>query len=466
MEITHAGWLILMFAFICFIANKDMLYYATIFTIPFTGMAVINYPNYKLSIIAFTFLGIIWLIRVLIFNYILGRNKIYYLSHPIIVFLLLFLLAISISLSVPLIYDSEITYHGSGLMDKSKIYYLKFSVWHLIHLGYVLFGVIFVILSVNTYNTYTQQRNILKAYIYGVSTVALLGLLEVSLFYLNISVPFQYLNNLADTDVSGTWIGRQDIDRGLIRISSLSYEPSVFGVHVVTMLALLFVSYKYKYIIFSRKTDLILIVICFLAAILSLSTTAYAGIVGIFLIITTYDLCVRFKINYRLLLLTVFALLFGILAYLFSAKMQEAVMFYFLKKHETGSFQERFSTVLQAWDMFLEYPLTGLGWGVIPSFDLIVKILNGAGLLGLTSFMGFVIYVAYESIKLHIAQKNLNTIILPSTALATAFFTLLLMYEGNGFHYQYGDMWIIVILIMFARIRIKRPSPTVAAQIN
>jgi O-antigen ligase len=111
----------------------------------------------------------------------------------------------------------------------------------------------------------------------------------------------------------------------------------------------------------------------------------------------------------------------------------------------------------------MKSPILGLGWGSVVSHDLVMNLLSNAGIIGLISFLAFVVVVSrglLRSIKSsYFAEEKCWKI-----AIALSFFTLLLINVFTGFAFVFGHLWLTVGLAMSASVlKYERPARAVAA---
>ena len=459
MEVPPIGFVIMAIVGIVAFSKPHVLIYLSAFFVPFSGTSVMNLAAFELGVVAFTFTAVVWLVSNLVqaLSMRLGRVTVT-LRDPVAVAMIWFLLVVALSLFMPFIIDGRDHFDGAGILGDVKTHAIRFSSWHIVHVGYVLIGVAFVLTASAVLRKKQRIESLVRWYVLGGAFAAGVGLLEVVFDLTGLSFPVYYLNTVPTTDLTGTGGRRLDGELGLLRISSVSQEPSVFGGHLAVVFAFVWTHLTLRRRLFSKSTDIGVALVITGALIFSLSSVAYAGL-GIVVGLTALLSLSRRRGMFRM------AALLGVLCIMLVAaaravsESEEIVNYFILEKTQSGSFLERATTIVNAFDLALRYPVLGVGWGLVPSFDLIVKIFVGAGLVGL--FVFFRLWVSIFLALLQIRRTLRRSVISSSTLRASGlaegmlvgFLTLTLIYIVNGFEYRYGDFWILLTLVVAMRQR-------------
>jgi hypothetical protein len=353
---------------------------------------------------------------------------------------------------MPVIIDGQEQFLGAGILGYVNTYTIQFSVWYLIHWGYVVIGTLFVMITSAVVSHDQRIDSMIRWYVLGGTFAAIVGLLEVLLNLVGLSFPIEFFNSVPTTDFGGT--GRLDGQLGLLRISSVAQETSLFGTHLSAIFALVWVHLTSEKRIFSRVTDFAIMGVIGAALIFSLSTVAYVGL-GLAVGFATLLSMQSTRRIARALVLSV-VLISGVIVAVAAVPESSSVMNYFIfEKGQSGSFLERISTVINAFALAVRYPILGVGWGLVPSFDLFVKIFVGAGALGVVAFLLLwgAVFRSLQKTR-RALRDNIHTRATSSNAsaqadgLLVAFLTLTCIYIANGFEYRYGDFWILLTLIV------------------
>lgn len=85
-----------------------------------------------------------------------------------------------------------------------------------------------------------------------------------------------------------------------------------------------------------------------------------------------------------------------------------------LNKLSTPSGTARIYSIQYAFDYFMTYPILGVGWGYVTSFDLIFSLLAGVGLFGLFFF----VLAFYIPLKPALFPAKRTTLVINSTPIS------------------------------------------------
>jgi O-antigen ligase len=179
--------------------------------------------------------------------------------------------------------------------------------------------------------------------------------------------------------------------------------------------------------------------------ILSLFSSSSSGIASLLVlyIIIGYLFITKKKFEERiiwfiLVLLVILILVLGVY-FLFTDIIESAI----LNKGDTASKLERSLSIESAWNNFLEYPLFGVGWGSVTSFDLFVRVLSNTGIIGGIIFIIFI----FKIIKTHLNQRKLSNNYLSvkniNPAVITSFIVIIFNNAVSGFTFQFGHIWFV-----------------------
>jgi O-antigen ligase len=282
--------------------------------------------------------------------------------------------------------------------------------------------------------------------------VAAWGLLEYASFYLNFSFPYTLFNNNPTESVTN--VGR--VLRGgaleLKRITSVAIEPSIFAqIALVILPQMVFAVWSRRPVI-SRFIDRLTLALLLAALVLSTSATAYAGLAFLSLVIPMVLLAMGKKGTRPLIggmivvaLLAIGSMRIGVV--------RTFVTEFVLTKPSSDSGLERLVVTLNAWEYFLQHPLLGLGWGSVPSTDLIVYLLANSGVLGLAVFVLMVTHV-FGRLRRALREAH-NVPAYPWLAyriagIMVAFATILFVSAISRMTYEYKHFWLVLGLAIAA----------------
>lgn len=383
------------------------------------------------------FLGGLCLLRHFLF--ILSEKKIRVREEyrPAGILILAFGLTAFLSSFMPMVIAGDIrvldTY--SNLMGHAKPKALYFSFQYVTQALYFLFGCLLAYYFAIKNDTPEKLERSIRIYLYASLFAACWGLMEFILFYLDIPYPsFLFNTNGKSVNIDGTLTLN---DRP--RITSISLEPSILSQQLLTAIPLVFwplwegADYlKSKFF----KLTLILTTVAVLA--LCLSTTAYFGLAFFPLLVLLHYLK-RKKVNIGSLTVVVA----GTIIFVFLAPVLAETL-----KHKLSTFSgfERLRALEYGWLYFTQSPILGIGWGVFPSWDLIICILTGMGTIGLLILVliVFLIYLNFRNQKINHRYTTL------SRSLFHSLIMLLVISQFSGFIYHSQYFWLILGLALAA----------------
>ena len=136
----------------------------------------------------------------------------------------------------------------------------------------------------------------------------------------------------------------------------------------------------------------------------------------------------------------------GFLFYIYFPNAQYVVESFIFDKLTSDSGYQRLFLLEQAWNIFLKYPILGVGWGVLPVYDLLIKFLSGLGLFGSAFFFAAVFNIVINLVKTIQYKDNVaeSEIAVWATALLTANLSFLVVSELGGFKDQVALLWFIL----------------------
>lgn len=164
-------------------------------------------------------------------------------------------------------------------------------------------------------------------------------------------------------------------------------------------------------------------------------------------------LAIRGVLKLRYFVVPMVGLGIAALIYAVSPTAQQVLDSTVFTKSEGYSAFERFMTIHNAFEMFREYPILGIGWSSIDSYDLIVNLLSNAGILGLLSFvvaMYSMFRLLYRSIKSRKRSLGLEGLLQIDFAVYIALAVILGTCMISGILYVFTFFWFILGLTMAA----------------
>ncbi|MEF2073924.1 O-antigen ligase family protein [Consotaella aegiceratis] len=220
----------------------------------------------------------------------------------------------------------------------------------------------------------------LRVFVWSAVAVALWGIFQAACGYIGLPYPAWLFNNsISDSaDMFAQSVG------GIPRISSVAVEPSFFARYAVAGagIALVMADISSGRERFYYRAAAALIV---LTAIGSTSTSAYIGLVLLFALWIAMDVrrgwIAAIAASGGLLLLAMVEPSFVTALWRMTGD-----------KAASGSFYERFGSVLAALRLFGEHPLFGHGWDELASYDVLSALLYHVGAVGWLSFLALCLY--------------------------------------------------------------------------
>ncbi|TXE08458.1 hypothetical protein ES711_08095 [Gelidibacter salicanalis] len=290
---------------------------------------------------------------------------------------------------------------------------------------YFIIGLLVVFLITVSYKTMLEIKTFLKFFISGIIFMICWGWFEIFCFFIDVDYPYYIFDHIGMSK-QGSLIG----DYGFPRMISVTFEASYLAQLLIPAIPFFYWSaQEHQKIVFSTLFNKIFYIISTLTLIVAQTST---GILG-FLITTGLLLknrMQRFSKRIRILLVLLFIIL-CVIALFFA-------IIIVLEKSNEYSGIERLKTVTLGFKYFLDYPLLGLGWGVFPTYDLLINLLANFGLLGTIPFLILLRNIYYRFLKLiklndknkHIYKAGLESFIL-----------ILVVSQLSGFIYHSQYFW-------------------------
>lgn len=449
MEITLAGWVLIPLGVVFLFVAPVWLYYLTIFLIPFSATAVLNMAmgGEIKGVPAILFIGGLWVCNE---AYAISRTGI--LNNPILVrkiglMCLLYLVIIACTLGALWQMPNEYIVHSPRL-DAPQLVLLKFSMHNITQFMYLLFWVVMTFLIVMRNQNDRAIAETIKIFVMSAIFVSCWGLLQWLAFQFKFYYPYELFNSSASTSAQG-YTGVL-VETGLKRITSVAVEPSILAQCILAAVPFVFVAEWFKYPIFSVTVDRVVLVLLLLVLLLSTSTTAY---IGILVFTLGFPILLRLK-GKQIMRYAYLAIVLGVVEAVLVASaffvssvpsinadpMTQAVAHSF-------SIQERWYSIHNAWNSFLDSPLLGLGWGSVTSHDLIVNLLVNSGLIGLLGF--FLLIVGPLKSQFDALTKypmNDHQAAWRVGALCS-FLLVLTTNMVSGFSFVFGHFWLMFALL-------------------
>jgi hypothetical protein len=440
MEISVTGIIIMALSMYGFFFNHKFLFYLNIFFIPFSATAILNIGtgDSASAIQAYMYLAVLNIILLFSknFNQLRSINK---KEFEIIKYFIFFIVAALVSIvNLNFVQGKFIGNQTGEMYSYSRIY---FSSKNITQFFYLLLGFLFSLVVYNHVKISPKNFNMtLKIFGFSLIFVMFWGLFELFCMTTGLEYPREIFNNNANKAAQG--IGAT-LDGGIKRMSSVATEASILAQVFVIYIPFLYYDYfTNSQNIFSKKISLILFLVFSLYIFLITSSSGIASLLVLYIIIGYLFITKkRFEeriIWFILVLLLILILVFGVY-FLFTDIIETAI----LNKGDSASKLERSLSIESAWNNFLEYPLFGVGWGSVTSFDLFVRVLSNTGIIGGIIFIIFI----FKIIKTHLNQRKLSNNYLSvkniNPAVITSFVVILFNNAISGFTFPFGHIWFV-----------------------
>lgn len=445
METSLIGAILIWIGVLASLIRPAWLPGMTIFTLPFSGVAVLNvlqsggYSGLQLP----TFYGTLWLLHRMI-QKPLWDEKQYPRSTAFSkgFFLLgLFCLSVLASLLMPLFIQEKIVVYGS--FTSSHVYGLGLR--YVTQYLYLLFGCLLAWVVCEYIQEKANLRKVIRAFVASALVMGSWGLFQFLSFYIGVAYPAEWIHT--NLSVSATFYNATLNFGGIEyrRISSAATEPSLYAQSMMVILPWILTARLYRVTIWNEWVDSLTGSLLIVTLVLSTAASAYAGLVWLGILLAAWLAWQgRGRIIGCLIILSACTI---IGAYYLVPAIHNLIAYGLMDKLTTGSGAERIFTVEQALKFFLQYPLLGMGWGSLTVHDLFFNVLGNTGIIGGITFWVFTGWLSKRSIEAVLKAKS--TKMDPETAWivtasAASFLTLLLLNLCTGFMYTYGHFWIVV----------------------
>jgi hypothetical protein len=441
MQITPIGWLLIPLGVLLAVIRPRWLYLLTVFLLPFTATAVINVGTGQNAsgLQASMYLGSLLLAR-----YCFTLLGAAYLPLPRagkggIAWLALFVAVAAISLVMPVWIDGRVQVPTPHLLDLST-QPLRLKSNNVIGVLYVAFGFLYAYLTVVWNRTPAMLLRTLKAFLAGSAFAAGWGVIELACKSAGVPYPAMIFNTSANPSAAGY---RETLTEGVYRLSSVAVEPSIFAQALLVALALYLPFILGPKPLFGRAADRTMFALMLTILFLTTSSTAYLGMIVVLLLALSL-LVVRGVLRLRHVVIPIAGISVAALIYALSPLVQQVVESALLSKGGGYSALERLKTISDSYQMFLKYPLLGIGWASITSHDLIVNILANSGVLGLAAFavaMFCIFRTLYQSMRSR--KATLAAVMQPDLASLIALAVTLITCIISGFIYMFPFFWFV-----------------------
>lgn len=467
MEFPVTGLIILVAAIWFFFFKPRLLYSVLIISIPFSATAVVNFTwagaasgEQEKSLMAWQFFAMLWVLREALSCLPQWKRRGWFLTRRERIWLLAFLGALIASLTVPLVLNGTEWvmswvvgpfYRGPAMIQ------LRFTSYNVTQSAYMVFGVLFTIFVAA--KNWLPERLFYTLRLYAGSCIfaAAWGIYQLWCNLTGHAYAAQIFNTSRNFSATGY---TETLTAGTLlvgRISSVATEPSVLAEELLIALAVLMVCLGLRHPVLRHGWNGLAVALIGIVLLMSTSSTAYFGILAALALsgVTLSRVGSQQWKHYLTIAVVVLAVgaLLTVLVPLVSKIGQTAI----LLKYINGSGQTRLESVQIAVRDFLRYPILGVGWKAVDSWDFLVLLLANTGLIGTLAFGGFLLPTFRGLWEFTLRRNLMAAVLLPVLAL------VVILDEGAGLNYATGYNWLFFGLAVGALAVAKSARPFGAA---
>ena len=411
MNISLLGYVVIPFGIVCFFLKRKYLYWVSIFSAVFFGIAIAYFPSITFHLrVPYFFL--ILLITKEIF-YISITNKSFKKPSRAQLYLIFFLIVAGLSLIMHVIINgTDFALPVEMQFDSFTLKPIIFSRVNITQYLYlVFFCTVFFVLCRQMISSERILRMV-KVLIWMSLLVLFSGFFHQTMQILGKPETLRSLYAFCGTKIQPYALF------GLPRMSSISGEPSVTVIYFLIGICLLFPQVvRNKYIYLTRKMTYFFIMLLVMGLFLSGSTTAFFGLIVVFLLFLWMILVRHFSHVARYIKILVFPIIaILMLAYLVRYVGGINIMDYIRIIHFdkvvnlTKSGLPRWRAISYGWELFTRHPILGTGFGSANVPSWIVSLLANIGIWGTCFFILFNTTLLVKCYKLTRRKDTLGCI--------------------------------------------------------
>ena len=364
LQINLLGIAITFILFILLLLRKIDIISILALTSIFINIPIFNYVPWTFGFQIFFFFALI-LILFSLKNILLNiKNK------NLFMFVLLVSLFVLITLiSIILAYISKYEVLVLRPPDKPNFPYYQVYQFSRLNITQFLYLLFYLTLFLSIMVSKFDILNVFKYFLLGININFIFQIFEILLHFFKKPLP-NFLNNLSFSNETIQILFLRDLN--IYRFSGLIPSSSMLGIYLTIgiFIALFFVNiFKNNWLRYLQ------IFIIFLSFLFSISSTFVLGALIVFLI--------YFYTNKNYLSIFLIIVLIPVLFYLFNRQTTEI----------------RMQNFLYSFNIFLKYPIFGIGWGSHFA-DFFSSLLANTGILGFLSFMSIFIFMITKTLKI------------------------------------------------------------------
>ena len=383
MEITWQGFVLLPLGLLLFTGFPGGLYKLTIVSIPFTATSLLNTAS-GVPLSPLQYFGLLFVFRQAL-SFLVGCGPKRIRWDSIQYLLVAFMLVVVGSMIMPLIIDGALWISTNQLNDLHDEP-LRLNSSNIKYPAPVVFGVLLALALISWNDTTEKIRGTIKLYVLSGLFVSLWGWGQfLCNSVLMIEYPYYIFNNAVLETMQG-YKSQVEIGGQLYpRISSVTHEASIFAKYLLTVIALVLSAVWLKRPLFGSGRDKTILCLLAGALVITLSSTAYLGLLCTGL--ATGGLLLWFRlIGWRWFFWGVILAALVLLVYWNYPLFREILDALLFSKRESGSAEERWASNISAWEYFRQYPILGVGWAMVTAHSMVMYLLVNCGVVGFSTF--------------------------------------------------------------------------------
>jgi hypothetical protein len=416
----------------------------TIFFVPFSSTALIIVEGRTVEhwLPAVNYFGLLWMLSE---SPRLLRDGVIALPprRPTsIVLLFAFTSVALLSLIVPMVISGSVTVPTFDFATGRTERAVEFSLHYLLVWFDLAFGTILAVMIGRRNSEPSELQATIRILVASVVFVSCWGILEYASYRAGASFPQWIFNTNPGASTGGSILR----NLGIKRITSVALEPAVFIEILLAGLPFLLVILWGGGFIYSTRIDRTGLVLVLLCLLLAGSSSGYVGLaVALFSTVVALWYLEHLFVKPLAWAGAISAML--AVSYITVPSVRAFAEAQLVGKLATESGLERLYFTLVAWETFRMYPLLGLGWGSVASYDLVVKLLATTGVIGLSVFLLLIASVLRRilgSLRAARLAQGDPALRLWGTAILVALVTQLAVSAINGWNYELAHFWLLL----------------------
>ena len=399
MEITLPGIVLIPIGLLLLFSSSKYLYYSTIFFIPFSATSLLNSAS-GAPLLAVQYFGSLLILKEFLFK--IGVPKSTWNISPAmkmaILYMFLFMMVAIVSMVMPYLINGSISVYDNKFPDLEEAQVFLTSQNFKNPLP-VIFGMLLAYVIIKRNRSLAKLEISAKIFIASIVFVTAWGLMQLSFNPVDNEFPSNLFNTAIHQSVAKV-SGKIDVGaEEQLRVTSVTLEPSLVSQALLSAIPLFLVFFASGGKVFSHVLDRIIFSCMVFLLLVSTSTTAYVGFGIVFILFFWISRHIRMRSTKKIIMLAVVALLSLLIFFFLSSGMRYYLGVVLFNKSDSISALARVYSVTTAWGYFLQYPILGLGWGIVTSNDLVVCILANSGIIGFFVFAKLVMIIFKESLS-------------------------------------------------------------------